>query len=377
MVRKHGLADIFMSFIGFISVVLDKIWFRLHYITAAILGPFVPFDIIPSATKAVVPTPHGRQCVVLVTGTSSGIGRDTTLHLAQIGYHVFAGVRKIEDGDLLMDEFESRMRGVKRTQGHSPRGRIAPVLLDVSSPENIEDTYNTIEEYLQRTSAAFVGLINNAGIVPIGPVEILSDSTSRSVFETNFFGALHLTRRMMPLLRCTPGSRVICIGSVAAWVPTMGMGLYSATKAALHALVTTMDEEVRHMGVRVLLIEPGLILSRATLSFPKTMAGNSLSSNPTLVVPKPPEIPNREEKAMEQYSYIQTRWVNIWKNLNLLSQPTKEVVVDITHALQSSRPLRVYYAGMDAKISALTGRMMPSLLFSTSGVMKFMGKLGL
>jgi NAD(P)-dependent dehydrogenase (short-subunit alcohol dehydrogenase family) len=277
---------------------------------------------------------------------------------------------------VLREEFESLVRGMNPIRGYPLPGRITPVLLDVSSSSQIEDTYATIEDYLERTSADFVGLINNAGIVPIGPVEILSDSTSRDVFETNFFGALDLTRRMMPLLRCTPGSRVICIGSVVAWLPLMGMGVYSATKAALRALVSTMDEEVRPTGVRVLLIEPGFILSRATLSFPKSVAGNSLSGNSTLNIPKTPVIPNRESNALAHYSNIQSRWLNFGRKLNLVSQPTKVVIVDVVHALQSSRPLRVYYAGLDAKVAALMGRFMPSLLHSASGVVNFMEKIG-
>ena len=80
---------------------------------------------------------------------------------------------------------------------------------------------------------------------------------------------------------------------------------------------------------------------------------------------------------MEHYSHIQSRWLNVGTNLNLLSQPTKVVVTDIVHALQSSRPLRIYYAGMDAKIAALTGRLMPTLLFAASGIMGILEKIGI
>ncbi|CAG8531079.1 1117_t:CDS:2 [Acaulospora colombiana] len=163
---------------------------------------------------------------VLITGTSSGIGRNTALELANRGYTVFATVRKQEDDEDLKETF-------KRYE-NSKQGSLIPVIMDVTKKKDIQNAYKIIREKIGR-EIPFVGLINNAAHVMHLPLEVASEDVYTESFNTNYFGIVNLTKKFLPLLREGNG-RVINIGSVGSWETLPSMGVYDSTKAALRAM---------------------------------------------------------------------------------------------------------------------------------------------
>jgi len=171
----------------------------------------------------------------LVTGASRGIGRAVAIVLAQRGFDVLAGMRNPDDGL----ELESA--------AGETAGRLRPVRLDVTSSEGFD-----VPDDLRV-------LVNNAGIeLDYLPVEHTSLDDWRTVFETNVFGLVDVTRRVIPALRRTRG--VICnITTSSLLVPVPFYAVYRASKAAVAALGETLVAELAPFGVRVVEILPGPI----------------------------------------------------------------------------------------------------------------------
>src|SRR5213592_775504 len=168
----------------------------------------------------------------LVTGASSGIGEATAERLAMAGYKVYGTSR----------------RAAKASQ---PSFELLP--LDVTSDESVEAT---IREVL-RAEGHIDLLVNNAGfsVAPAGAEES-SIEQARSIFDTNFFGIVRMTRAVVPHMRFQGRGRIINIGSVLGFLPAPYMALYSATKHAVEGYSESLDHELRTRGIRVSVIEP-------------------------------------------------------------------------------------------------------------------------
>lgn len=192
---------------------------------------------------------------VLLTGTSTGIGRALTLRLASSGFRVLAGVRKGADGESL--KAEGAKLGV--------RGQIDPVILDVTSEGSMASAVERVRELAG--ASGLYALINNAGVVVPGPVEFLELSEWRRQFEVNFFGLISLTQRALPLVRegvRTHGlhvPRVMMISSIGGRVAQPIIAPYTCSKWATTALGESLRMELRRQGVGVTVIEPGAISS--------------------------------------------------------------------------------------------------------------------
>jgi NAD(P)-dependent dehydrogenase (short-subunit alcohol dehydrogenase family) len=100
-------------------------------------------------------------------------------------------------------------------------------------------------------------LVNNAGRVLIAPVEETGDNETRAVFETNFFGALNMIRRVLPTMRQQGSGTIVNVSSVSAVMPAPFYGMYAATKHALEAVSEALWVEVAPFGIRVVIVEPG------------------------------------------------------------------------------------------------------------------------
>lgn len=174
---------------------------------------------------------------MLITGASRGIGRAAALRLAGLGWDVFAGVRRPEDGESLANE--------------DPSKRIVPVVLDVTDGAQIA----ALDEVLPKRLDA---LVNNAGIVVSGPIEGLAIDELRQQLEVNVIGQVAVTQALLPRLRDTRG-RIVFISSVSGRVSAPLLGPYSASKFALEGLVDALRLELRRWGIQVVLIEPGTI----------------------------------------------------------------------------------------------------------------------
>lgn len=171
---------------------------------------------------------------VLVTGAARGIGKVTALELADAGWQVFAGVRSDSDGADL---------------AAATSGSVTPVLLDVTDDEHILALDGVLPERLD-------AVVNNAGIVVDGPVESLSADALQKQFDVNVFGAMAVTRAVLPRIRRAQG-RIVFVSSVSGRVSTPWMGAYCASKFALEGLVDALRMELRPWKIGVSLVEPG------------------------------------------------------------------------------------------------------------------------
>ena len=170
--------------------------------------------------------------IALVTGASSGIGEATAQRLALAGYKVY---------------------GTSRRAAESGRRSFEMLALDVNSDESVE----AVVSELMRREGRIDLLVNNAGfsIAPAGAEEI-SIEQARSIFDTNFFGIVRMTRAVVPHMRHQGSGRIINIGSVLGFLPAPYMALYAATKHAVEGYSESLDHELRTKGIRVSIIEP-------------------------------------------------------------------------------------------------------------------------
>lgn len=170
--------------------------------------------------------------VALVTGASSGIGAATAGRLAEAGYTVFGTSRRVA----------------------SPEPRAFEMLtLDVTSDQSVEAV---VREVVGRAGRIDV-LVNNAGfgVAPAGAEES-SIEQARSIFDTNFFGIVRMTRAVVPQMRRQGAGRILNIGSALGFLPMPYGALYAATKHAVEGYSESLDHELRTRGIRVSVIEP-------------------------------------------------------------------------------------------------------------------------
>ena len=175
----------------------------------------------------------------LITGASSGIGHALALHFAKLGHGVLAGVRSSKDQTAL-----------------SSIQHVHPIILDVTKIDEIENAKNLISEKISNYSKLI--LINNAGITVNGPWEILTTNEIRQQFEVNFFGAVFLTQKLLPLLRQTKG-QVINISSISGLFASPFLGPYATSKFAMEAFSDSLRRELQPFCVKVSSINPGAI----------------------------------------------------------------------------------------------------------------------
>ncbi len=192
-------------------------------------------------------TQLSAQPSVLITGAASGIGLETARQLAQSGFKVYATDR---NGPKMAKQAEILQR-----QG----GTICPFYLDVTDQISIAAVLAEIEA----KAGGLDVLINNAGYALLGPVEEISDQEAHRQFEVNFFGSLNMIRATLPLLRARRG-RIIQLSSMMGRVSTPGWGIYSASKYALEGLSEALRMELSPWGIRIILIEPGSVLTNFT-----------------------------------------------------------------------------------------------------------------
>lgn len=180
---------------------------------------------------------------VIVTGTASGIGRATTLLLAQRGFRVFAAVRKKQDVEAW---HQASIDGVE------------PLQLEVTDRDSIAAALGRVEESL--AGKTLDAIVNNAGIAVTCPLEFVDLDAMRMQFEVNVFGVAAVTRCFLPLIR-RPGGRVVNVSSGAGKIAPPLLGPYAASKHALEAMSDVLRLELRRQGIAVSVIEPGYIES--------------------------------------------------------------------------------------------------------------------
>jgi NAD(P)-dependent dehydrogenase (short-subunit alcohol dehydrogenase family) len=191
---------------------------------------------------------------VLITGSSTGIGRACAVQLASRGWTVFAGVRKAADGEAV------------RAEAHGAPTQIVPVIIDVADAASIGAAVAQVGAAVG--DGGLAGLVNNAGISVAGPVELVRLEEWRRQFEVNFFGHIAVTQAVLPLLRAfaadRPGpmpARVVMMSSIAGRFAQPILGPYCSSKFALEAMSDVLRRELRAQRIGVSVIEPGAIQS--------------------------------------------------------------------------------------------------------------------
>jgi NADP-dependent 3-hydroxy acid dehydrogenase YdfG len=177
---------------------------------------------------------------VLITGCSSGIGHATAAHLAGKGWKVYATARRPET---LTDLEAAGCR---------------TLALDVTD----EDSMTAAVGVVTQAEGAVGGLINNAGYSQSGAVETVPIEQVRRQFETNVFGLVRMCQLVLPGMRGQRFGKIVNISSMGGKVTFPGGGFYHATKYAVEAISDALRFEVRGFGVDVIVIEPGLIVTR-------------------------------------------------------------------------------------------------------------------
>src|SRR5436305_8452993 len=175
----------------------------------------------------------GTGQVALVTGASSGIGEAAAHELVRAGFTVYGTSRKAAAGE--------------------KRGEVVFLPLDVIDDDSVAAA---VREVLDRSGRIDV-LVNNAGLGVAGAAEESSLEQARALFDTNLFGAIRMTRAVLPHMREQRSGRIINVSSIVGLIPVPYMALYAASKHALEGYSESIDHEVREHGVRVLLVEPG------------------------------------------------------------------------------------------------------------------------
>lgn len=182
---------------------------------------------------------------ILVTGSSTGLGLETAIHLAGRGFRVHAAVRDEGGRNAVLDE--AQRRGVS----------LEVVSLDITDPESVAAGVEAVVS----ASGEIYGLVNNAGIGLRGCFEDLSDAEIRHVYEVNVFGTMDVTRRVLPHMRAAGRGRVVTITSVGGRISTFGLSAYCSSKFALEGFGEALALELAPLGLQSVLIEPGIIMT--------------------------------------------------------------------------------------------------------------------
>lgn len=259
---------------------------------------------------------------VLITGTSSGLGRSVALELAASGWRVFAGVRKIADAESLAKEAQ---------------GDLVPLQLDVTQREAVTAS---IAQLADATGGELHGLINNAGVYLGGPLELMRVGEIEQTFSVNVVGLLHVTQACLPLLRAAQGT-LINISSISGLIALPGVSVYAGSKHAVEAVTDSLRIELEPFGVKVVAIEPGGI---RTPLWQKGAARDAAMP---------------DDAATTAVRELYAPLVKLLRKLNAKpgGLPPEDVAKVVIDALESSRPKNRYVVGNDAKALALLRRL--------------------
>jgi len=250
---------------------------------------------------------------ILITGTSTGIGKATALYLDKMGFMVFAGVRNIKDADSLKLEASDKLR---------------PIILDVTKEDTIRNAVGIISKELEYS---FSGLVNNAGIGMRSVLEIIPKEIFQKVFNINVIGLHSVTREFLPLLRKNKG-RIVNIGSEASFIAGAGSGAYAASKFAVRALSDALRLEMIPYDVFVSHVAP---TSTESAIWEKNKEDARLREGIS-------------QELLKGYNYFFKLQDRATRE-RIKPIPTIEVAKDIVDALTSSNPKYEYYSGEKSK----------------------------
>jgi NAD(P)-dependent dehydrogenase (short-subunit alcohol dehydrogenase family) len=256
-----------------------------------------------------------KSKIALVTGASTGIGEATAERLAKAGYQVY---------------------GTSRRGAQAGRRSFALLPLDVTSDESVEAAVREVIRLHGRIDL----LVNNAGFgIAPAAAEESSIAQARSIFDTNFFGIVRMTRAVVPHMRRQGGGRIINIGSVLGFLPMPYAALYAATKHAVEGYSEALDHELRTRGIRVSVIEPAYTKTQFDANF---------------VEP---------DSRLDEYLEIRTSLGKTLKKVMAAADAPGVVADAVLKAASAARPKLRYTAG------AIAGRLRLLRRFAPAGVL--------
>lgn len=273
---------------------------------------------------------------VVVTGASSGIGHAGTLALAARGYHVFAAVRRL-------DESESSFP--------AGRERITPVRMDVTDARSIDAAVEGVAARLSELRLALVGLVSNAGVGMMGPVEFLYEDVLRGQLETNLIGHIAVARRFLPLIRegvtrpdAPQRGRIYFVGT-GAGVPAPVypfLGAYMACKWGLEALCRSLRQELALRGdpIDVGMVNPGFVRTRMSETTRAAVA---------------PVLARMSQGALAAYAPLLARFGQY--SARQRGSTAGQAGAVLARVMSTSRAHRQYHVGRDSVASACFARL--------------------
>ena len=254
------------------------------------------------------------QKIAVVTGSSSGVGLETSLALARNGFHTYATMRNIEGG------------GAKQIAEIAKNENLPLeiIQLDVNSDKSVTDAINRIAKEKDRIDI----VVNNAGYDLMGALEETSIDEIKAQFETNLFGAVRVMQRVIPIMREQKSGKIVNITSLGGRISFPLNSAYHATKFALEGLSESIQYELEPFGIRIIIVEPGGVGS----NFLKNLKWALKASNPF----------------NSPYKSIQTSMLEFFKQwAQNLTHPS-EVAKVILKAVTSDNPDFRYVVGNDA-----------------------------
>ncbi|HVM40232.1 MAG TPA: SDR family oxidoreductase [Acidimicrobiia bacterium] len=260
------------------------------------------------------------QRSVLVTGATSGIGFETAVEAARLGFHVVATARSQEKADDL--------RRAAKVRGAT----LDTLVLDLHDPEAGSDEIPALDLW---------GLVNNAGYMNAGAVEDVPLADARQQFEAMVFAPARLAQLALPAMRRRGEGRIVNIGSVSSWTTGPMIGWYQATKHALKALNDALRAEVEDHGTDVVLVEPG---GFRTAIWPKARR----------------ELEARREGSPYPAAY--ERALSILDTLEPVMPSAEGVAKVVGEVLVAGRPRPRYRVGTDAFILEAADAVLPARL---------------
>jgi NAD(P)-dependent dehydrogenase (short-subunit alcohol dehydrogenase family) len=285
------------------------------------------------------PTVQGNRGTVLVTGATDGLGRATALLLAERGYRVFAGGRNADRRTALGQI--ARERGLP----------LEALELDVCDDASVNACVSEIE----RRAGPVDILVNNAGIAIAAVIEEISLADLRKQYETNIFGVVRTTQRVLPLMRQRRRGRIINMSSIAGKISSPVLGPYSSSKHAVEAISDSMRLEVYPFNIFVVLIEPGYIetsINRTASELSSAYAGAA---------------------ERRPYRAVYAAFLGGWEKTRQASKDRPEDCARVVlRAIEETPPRPRYLVTRPAKIAALMRRVMPDRAFDR-GMIKRLG----
>jgi NAD(P)-dependent dehydrogenase (short-subunit alcohol dehydrogenase family) len=264
---------------------------------------------------------------VLVTGASTGIGNAAANRLAAQGWRVFASVRR-----------EADAQRITRESGSA----ITPVIAELTDGDAVARAARLVDEACG--SDGLDALVNNAGIAIAGPLEFLPIDELRRQLEVNVTAHVAVTQALLPALRRATG-RIVFIGSIAGRSALPFTGAYCASKFALEAIADSWRIELRPFGIRVIILEPGVILTPIW-----DTATRAADSN---LARMPADVNTYYGKALDG---LRRRLSHGMKG-----KTPEDVATVIEHVLESARPRARYVVGGDARMRLVLNRLPTAL----------------